>query len=92
MIYQNASEQFAARIPARGQVNSTAPFLTARRALGQLGQMLVSLGDGFIKATEGSARIDRIAALRAKSDAELSAMGIKRDDIVHHVFRDLYFT
>ena len=34
---------------------------------------------------------DMIEALEAKSDAELSAMGLRRDDIPYYVFRDLYY-
>jgi hypothetical protein len=33
-------------------------------------------------------RLDQVDALRAKSDAELAGMGLTRDRIVHHVFRD----
>ncbi len=34
-------------------------------------------------------RVELASRLQAKSDAELAAMGLKREDIVHHVFRDL---
>ena len=36
-------------------------------------------------------RFEQVQILQAKSDEELAAMGIKRDDIVHHVFKDLYY-
>lgn len=36
-------------------------------------------------------RRDQIVALEARSDAELAEMGLKREDIAHHVFRDLYY-
>ena len=39
----------------------------------------------------GAARLRQVEALRAKSDAELADMGIARDAIVEHVFRDLYY-
>ncbi|MGR3703629.1 MAG: hypothetical protein ACU0A4_16235 [Paracoccaceae bacterium] len=37
-------------------------------------------------------RIDQIQALDAKSDAELAALGIKREQIVQYVFRDCYWS
>ncbi len=40
---------------------------------------------------EARSRHGQIAALEAKTDAELAAMGIRRDMIAHHVFRDLYY-
>lgn len=36
-------------------------------------------------------RVEIAARLQAKSDEELAAMGLKREDIVHHVFRDLFW-
>ncbi len=36
------------------------------------------------------ARTDQIEALEAMSDTELAALGIRRDQIVQYVFRDLY--
>ena len=38
---------------------------------------------------DARARQDDIAALQAKSDEELARMGIARDRIVQHVFRDM---
>lgn len=40
---------------------------------------------------ENNPRLQRVRALQAKTDAELTTLGIKRDEIVHHVFRDLYY-
>ena len=37
-------------------------------------------------------RRDRIEALQAKSDADLARMGLTRDQIPYHVFRDLFYT
>jgi|GEM_PF-880403 len=36
-------------------------------------------------------RMDRIARLNAMSDEELNKLGVERDRIVHHVFRDIYY-
>ena len=36
-------------------------------------------------------RFEQVQFLQAKSDEDLAALGIKRDDIVHHVFKDLYY-
>ncbi|MEI4232116.1 hypothetical protein [Roseovarius sp. D22-M7] len=36
-------------------------------------------------------RRDEIEALEAKSDAELVRIGIRRDQIAVHVFRDLFY-
>lgn len=37
-------------------------------------------------------RRDEIVALEGKTDAELARMGIRRDQIAVHVFRDLFYT
>ncbi len=92
MTYQStATELFSARMPARGQVNSTTPFLSARNSLAQFGQLLSRAGTAMMNASNGSARVARVHALEAKTDAELKAMNIKREDIVHHVFKDCYY-
>ena len=36
-------------------------------------------------------RSDQVQALEAMSDKELAALGIRRDQIVQYVFRDLYW-
>ena len=45
----------------------------------------------MMRIAETQSRSDRIAALEAKTDAELAAMGIERDQILHHVFRDRFY-
>ncbi|SPJ25482.1 hypothetical protein [Palleronia abyssalis] len=47
-----------------------------------------ALARGFARWIEVNSRADRVAALQAKSDAELAALGLRRDDIVQYVFRD----
>jgi uncharacterized protein YjiS (DUF1127 family) len=38
------------------------------------------------------ARTGQIQALEAMSDADLSKLGIRRDQIIQYVFRDLYWS
>lgn len=47
------------------------------------------LGQGVNAYVEARSRRDRIEALEAKSDADLARMGLTRDQIVAHVFRDV---
>jgi len=44
--------------------------------------------NGLIAIGETSGRMRELNALQGKSDAQLAAMGLKREDIVRHVFRD----
>ncbi len=39
----------------------------------------------------GAARVRSAQALQALSDAELAKRGLKRDEIVMHVFRDVFY-
>lgn len=54
-----------------------------------------ALGAWFSRAFDAyvarRARTGQIAALEAMSDKELAALGIRRDQIVQYVFRDLYW-
>ncbi|SEL08304.1 hypothetical protein SAMN05443999_103255 [Roseovarius azorensis] len=49
----------------------------------------------IVRGMEAQARVtarrNRIEALEAKTDAELTRMGIRREDIPYHVFRDLFY-
>jgi hypothetical protein len=49
-------------------------------------------GRAFEAYVASRSRTDRIQALEALSDAELAARGIRRDQIVQYVFRDLYWS
>lgn len=49
-----------------------------------------ALGRGLVAIMESNSRVRRAEALHAMSDAQLAQLGIKRDEIAHHVFRDLY--
>jgi hypothetical protein len=48
--------------------------------------------DALAFAAEGNRRLKLVEKLQAKSDEDLAAMGLKREDIVHHAFRDVLFT
>lgn len=49
------------------------------------------IGRGMTAYARRHSRMDQIEKLQAKSDAELAQMGISRDRIVQHVFRDIIF-
>lgn len=48
-------------------------------------------GRAMIENSSMQRRVETIHALEAKSDEELAKLNIKRDEIVHHVFRDLLY-
>ena len=56
--------------------------------LSRMGAGAVHFFDLTMSARDRSAQVER---LQAKSDAELAAMGLTRDDIVRHVFRDIIY-
>lgn len=49
------------------------------------------LGRGLTAYTERSTRVQQLNRLNAKSDAELAAMGLRREDIARYVYRDIFF-
>lgn len=60
-----------------------------------IGQSLVSGIIGFfdflVKIAEADGRLRRIRELQEMSDEDLAARGLKRQDIVHHVFGYAYY-
>lgn len=52
---------------------------------------LSSVARAFEAHAHSASRRDQIETLQAKSDAELAEIGVKRDDIVHFVYRDLFY-
>ncbi|MFT7593761.1 MAG: hypothetical protein ACI8R4_001077 [Paracoccaceae bacterium] len=52
------------------------------RGFAKIGTALVSMG-------ESSARLKQVNALNALSDQDLATRGIKRTNIVQHVYRDI---
>jgi hypothetical protein len=61
---------------------------TVAAAAHALGAWLSKLWAGLEAHFEARSRIVEIRRLQALSDAELARLGIARDRIVHHVFRD----
>lgn len=49
-----------------------------------------AIGRFFVYSMENNSRIQRIRRLQAMSDEQLAKLGIQREDIVHHVFKDVY--
>lgn len=60
-------------------------------AFAGLNNFFAGLGRGLTAYMERRSRVDQIAALNAKSDAELAKLGITRDGIPAYVFRDLFY-
>ncbi|KEO56456.1 hypothetical protein [Thioclava pacifica] len=63
---------------------------------GQSGQSVFAravhgIAEGLVTYMERQSRQSQIQRLEAKSDAELAAMGLSRDRIVAHVFRDRFY-
>jgi len=53
--------------------------------------MLERLGDWVDRLSSAQAHVREIAALQAKSDAELARMGLAREDIPGHVMSARYY-
>lgn len=53
-----------------------------------LSRVLSALRGGLDRFVEAQARTNEIARLRAMSDEDLARLGLRRDRIVQHVFRN----
>lgn len=66
---------------------------TSQTRLGRLREGLDAffsgLGQGFNAYLVAKSRMPQMEALNAKSDEELAEMGLRREDIARHVFRDV---
>tara|TARA_R110002072_G_scaffold58841_3_gene149629 strand:- start:1709 stop:1948 length:240 start_codon:yes stop_codon:yes gene_type:complete len=74
--------------------NTTAPSSVAQgvhRALDGVGSFFGAIGRAMMVNSMAHQRLARIHALQAKPDQELAALRIKRENIVHEVFKDLYY-
>jgi len=56
----------------------------------RVGDFFMSLFNSIDLAASANARIAQMEKLNAKSDEDLQKMGLRREDIARHVFRDIY--
>ncbi len=45
----------------------------------------------LVRVAESNTRVTEVEKLQSLSDEELAAKGIRRDDIVRHVYRDVLY-
>lgn len=57
----------------------------------RIGAGFAAIGRFLVYIAEAQSRVEQVKRLDAMSDAQLKARGIRRDQIVHHVFRDVYY-
>jgi hypothetical protein len=60
------------------------------RSAGPIAAFFRALAHGIRQGRTAQARFDRVQRLQALSDAELARRGLKREDIVRHVFADAF--
>ncbi|KKL17605.1 hypothetical protein LCGC14_2483900 [marine sediment metagenome] len=63
----------------------TQGFSNPLRGIGQ------RIANGFRAVIVANSRVAQVEALNAKSDEQLAQMGLRREDIVRHVFRDTMY-
>ena len=68
-------------------VNSAQPIGSS--IAGLAGKFADAVTRFFVVASRARDRTEVVRVLQSKTDAELALMGIERDRIVHHVYRDL---
>jgi len=71
-----------AHIASHSDTYAHTPWSAITRILAKIGHALVAMG-------ETSSRLNHVNALEALSDEELAERGIKRANIVQHVYRDI---
>ena len=70
-------------LPAQG--------FSLKRGLAAVGNFFAAIGTALVEFGAQSARFKELERLQSKSDAELAAMGLRREDIAQHVFRHLHY-
>lgn len=53
--------------------------------------VLAAVADFFETAASANSRVRRVQYLQSLTDEELAQRGMKREEIVHRVFSDLYY-
>ncbi len=64
---------------------------TVYGVLNLLAKPFTALGKGLIAIAEANSRSQTLNTLMDMSEAELAKRGLKRDQLVHHVFSDSYY-
>lgn len=59
-------------------------------ALARVGAFFKSIARAMIENSSMQRRADVVRALQGKTDAELAALNLTRDQIIRHVYRDMY--
>ena len=62
---------------------------TTTGILTRIGGFFAGLAQAVLTARAAEARVHEMERLAAKSDADLAALGLRREDIARHVFRDI---
>ncbi|OIQ32782.1 MAG: DUF1127 domain-containing protein [Alphaproteobacteria bacterium MedPE-SWcel] len=70
---------------------SNAQTHTALNPLALIAGFFRAIGRGMVKMAEANSRVIRARAMIDMSDEELAARGIKREDVVKHVFGDIMY-
>lgn len=76
---------------ATQSTNLTHSTDTRARMMARVDAFFATLGQGMNAYMHRKSRMDEIMALNAKTDAELAALNITRDDIPRYVFRDTFY-
>lgn len=58
---------------------------------GSISSFFQSVFNGLTAIAETNSRVKEAERLNALSDAQLAKIGLRREDIVRHVFRDVYY-
>jgi hypothetical protein len=56
----------------------------------RIGDLFMSVFTSIDLAASANAKIREMEYLNARSDAQLEKMGLRREDIARHVFREIY--
>ncbi|OWU68729.1 DUF1127 domain-containing protein [Marinibacterium profundimaris] len=69
----------------------TSQHIAPAGILSAVQHFFASIGNALVLAAEANPRMKRVQALQRLSDAQLAERGIKREDIVRVVFRDVLY-
>ena len=70
---------------------SAHPASWPHRVFSSIGSAFTLFGRALALSRESNTRLCEVEALQSMSDGELANLGLSRDRIVHHVFRDIYY-